>query len=154
MAKKFALDIFDLLRRIDDPRAGDIYPTLSSDEQKGVAPLVLMRWLSGTSDEQQLMLLNTFANPSIFLLGKHPHLLLRLLQACSSKTPKRYQWLGIKSAKKSALSQDVVAEYYEMSLREVRLLNPFPATDEILKMAEELGFQKDDLAKLQKELKS
>ena len=153
MAKKFTLDIFDLLGRLNSSKSGDIYAGLSDEERKGFAPLVVMRWMSGTSDERQIMLLNEFVNPSVFALGKHPHLLMQLLQVASSKTNKRYSWLGIKSKKKNVEAMRIVGEYFNMSQREVRLLNPFPDANEIMKMAEELGIQKDDLKKLEKELK-
>jgi hypothetical protein len=153
MAKKFSLDIFDLLGKLNSRGSGDIYAKLSDDEKKGFAPLIVMRWMSGTSDERQIMLLNEFVNPYVFALAKHPHLLMKLLQVASSKTPKRYQWLGIKSKKKNVLAMAVVQEYFEMSAREVKLLNPFPTEAEVLAMAEELGWQKDDMAKLKKEFK-
>lgn len=150
----FKLDIFDLLGKLNSSKSGDIYAKLSNEERKGFAPLVVMRWMSGTSDEQQIMLLNEFTNPHVFTLGKHPHLLMQLLQASSSKTSKRYQWIGIKSKKKNVEAMKVVAEFFGMSLREVRTLSPFPPQDEVLAMAESIGWQKDDIAKLQKEMKA
>jgi hypothetical protein len=149
----YKLDIFDLLGKLNNPKSGDIYSKLSDEEKKGFAPLVVMRWMSGTSDEQQIMLINEFANPSIFALGKHPHLLMQLLQASSSKTNKRYQWLGIKSKKKNVEALRAVQEYYCMSIRETKGLNPFPSQDEVLRMAESLGWQKEEITKLQKEYK-
>ena len=149
----YALDIFDLLGKLNNPKSGDIYAKLSDNEKKGFAPLVVMRWMSGTSDERQIMMLNEFSNPYIFSLGRHPHLLMQLLQVSSSKTNKRYQWIGIKSKKKNAESIKVVSEFYGMSTREVRLLNPFPSEEEILLMAESIGWQKDDIAKLRSEYK-
>jgi hypothetical protein len=150
----FKLDIFGLLGKIDKSSSGDIYANLSDDEKKGFAPLVVMRWMSGTSDERQIMMINSFANPLIFNLGKHPHLLMQVLQVCSSKTFKRYQWLGIKGGnKKNNEALKVVSEYYEMSMREVKLLDPFPPASEVLAMADELGYDKDAIKKLEKELK-
>jgi hypothetical protein len=149
----FKLDIFDLLAKLNDPKAGDIYAQLTEDEKKGFAPLIVMRWMSGTSDERQIMMLNEFVNPYVFALGKHPHLLMQLLQVASSKTSKRYSWLGIKNKKKNVEATRVVEEYYEMTPREVATLNPFPPEAEVLKMAEELGWQKDEIAKLKKEYK-
>ena len=147
----FKLDIFDLLGKLNSPKSGDIYAKLSEDEKKGFAPLVVMRWMSGTNDERQIMTLNEFANPAIFTLGKHPHLLMQVLQACSSKTSKRYQWLKVNGGKKKVEALKVVAEYLEMSMREVRLLDPFPPEAEVIKMAESLGYQKDEITKLTKE---
>jgi len=149
----FKLDIFSLLSDLNDPKAGDIYAQLTEDEKKGFAPLIVMRWMSGTSDERQIMLLNEFVNPYVFALGKHPHLLMQLLQVASSKTNKRYNWLGIKSKKKGIEAARVVEEYFEMTPREVASLNPFPTEDEVIRMAEALGWQKDEVAKLKKEYK-
>jgi hypothetical protein len=153
MATDYKLDIFDTLKKIDNRKSGDIYSKLTTDEKKGFFPLIVMQWMAGCSDEQQIMLLNEFANPSIFTLAKHPHLLMKILQACSTKVPKRYQWVAIKGKKKNTEIVKVVQEYFDMSEREVKLLNPFPPEAEVLQMAEELGWQKDELAKLKKEFK-
>ncbi len=149
----YKLDIFELLNKLNSSKSGDIYASLSEDERKGFAPLIVMRWLSGTSDERQIMLLNEFANPVIFPLSKHPHLLMLVLQAANSKTGKRYQWLGIKSKKKNVETLKVVAEFYGMSMREVRLLNPLPSESEVIEMAENLGYQKDEISKIKKEFR-
>jgi hypothetical protein len=147
----YKLDIFGLLADISSSKSGDIYSKLSDDERKGFSALVVMRWLTGTSDERQIVLLNEFVNPCVFTLGKHPHLLMLLLQAANSKTGKRYQWLGVKSKKKNLETLKVIQEYYEMSARESRLMNPLPTESELIQMAEELGWQKDEIAKLKKE---
>jgi hypothetical protein len=153
MTKKFALDIFSLLGKIDNPKSKDIYSDLSDVEKRSFAPLIVMRWLSGTSDERQIILLNEFVNKYVFTLGKHPHLLMQLMQVASSKTSKRYQWIGVKSNKKNNNSRKVVQEYFDMSAREVNLMNPFPNEAEIMQMAEELGWQKDEMTALKKEFK-
>jgi predicted house-cleaning noncanonical NTP pyrophosphatase (MazG superfamily) len=152
MATKFSLDIFKVLSDID---RGDLtlYRKLSDDEKKGFPPLVVMRWMTGTSDQAQIVSLNTFANRFIFPLGKHPELLAQLLSACSSKQQRRYGWLGIKSGKKKTLSRQAVQEYLEYSSQEMRKLEELPPDDEIIEMAEALGWQKDEIAKLKKELK-
>lgn len=150
--KTFKLDIFSLLKDLNSLKAGDIYTKLSDDEKKGFFPLVVMRWMSCTSDERQILLLNEFVNKSVFPLAKHPHLMMRLLQAAATKAPTRYNWISVKSKKKHSMSKQVVKEYFEMSSREVDMLNPFPPADEIIEMAEELGYQKDEITKLKKEL--
>ena len=148
----FKLDIFKLLGMIGSKSSGDIYKGLSDDEKKGFAPLVVMRWMSGTGDQRQIMALNTFANRFIFPLGKHPHLLMQLLQACSSKAGGRAQWLAIKGGtKKTQLRNEVIMEYFDYSVNELRALTVFPSNDDVIQMAEELGWQKEELAKLKKE---
>jgi hypothetical protein len=150
----FKLDIFRLLGQINDPKSGDIYETLTDDEKKGFAPLVVMRWLSGTKDERQVMALNHFLNPFVFTLAKHPHLLMKLMQTCSSKTGGRNFWLGIKTgSKRNPLTQEVIKSYFSYSSRELNKLTVLPKEDEIVLMAEELGWQKDEISKLKKEFK-
>jgi hypothetical protein len=148
----FKLDIFKVLGELS---SGDhmVYRRLSDDEKKGFAPLVIMRWMTGTSDERQIMAINTFANKVIFPLGKHPELLSMLLASCSSKVSRRYQWLGIKSSKKKSLSRQVVQDYFDYSSLEMRKMTVLPPAEEIVEMAEALGWQKDEMAKLKKELK-
>lgn len=149
----FKLDIFGLLAKIGNPNSGDIYANLSDDEKKGFAPLVVMRWMSGTKDQRQIIALNTFANKFIFPLAKHPHLQMLLLQACSSKTNGRGSWLGIKSAAKTNLRNQVLADYLDYSANEIRAMTVFPTDEEIVMMAEELGWQRDEITKLKKEQK-
>ena len=150
----FKLDLFKILDSLGGK--DDAYAKLSDDEKKGFAPIVIQRWLSGTKDERQVVALNTFANKHVFALGKHPHLLARLFQACNSKVPRRYYWLGVKGRKKHALVDQVLKEYFGWSSNELHKQGPLLhrlREDEIIAAAEELGWQKEELAKLKKELK-
>lgn len=149
----FKLDIFDTLSKIDNPKSGNIYSKLTDDEKKGFAPLVVMRWMTGTSDERQIILINNFVNPFVFSLGQHPELLMKLMQVSSSKVSRRYQWLPVKNKKRKVEAWRAVAEYFDMTDREVGLIVPFPSNEEVLSMAEYLGWQKEDIKKLEKELK-
>ena len=151
--KEYKLDIFDLLNKLNSKSSGDIYAKLSDEERKGFAPLIVMAWMSGTTDERQIVLLNEFVNKYVFTLAKHPHLLMMLLQVASSKTPKRYQWLAVKNKPKKAQTLKVIQEYFEMSERESKLMNPQPQPEELMLMAEELGWQSDEINALKKELK-
>ena len=150
--RKFKLDIFDLLRRIDAKEA-DIYSRLSADERAGFSALIAQRWLSGTKDEGQVMALAGFSNRAVFSLAKHPHLQLLLLQACASGRPHRYAWLPFGPKASHRLYDRAVTEFLGISNRELRLLDPQPTAAEALEMATQLGWQKDELSNLQKELK-
>ena len=149
----YKLDIFDTLAKIDNKNTGNLYAKLTEDERKGFSPLIVMQWMSGTSDERQIMLLNEFVNPYVFPLAKHPELLMRLLQVSSSKVARRYSWIAVKSKKKKAEAWRAVSEYFDLSDREVALIKPFPSDEEVLSMADDLGWQKDEIKKLEKELK-
>lgn len=148
----YKLDIFRLLSEYNNPKAGDIYAALSEEERKGFAPLIVMRWMSGTSDERQIMMLNEFVNPYVFSLGKHPHLLSQLLQVASSKVNRRYYWLGIKPSTKRVEARRVLQQFFDVSAREARLYE-IPPINELVEMAESLGWEKAEIAKLQKEFK-
>ena len=147
----FKLDIFKLLSKIDSSKK-DIYLELTDEEKKCFFTLVVMRWNSGTNDEQQIQLINTFVNPYVFNLANHPHLLMQLLQVSSTKERKKYQWLAIKSNDKSVLTNKVIKEHFDISDRELKLMAVKPTPSEILLMAEELGWQKEEISKLKKEL--
>ena len=150
--RKFKLDIFDLLRRIDAKEA-DIYSRLTAEERSGFSALIVQRWLSGTKDEGQVMALANFSNRGVFSLAKHPHLQLRLLQACASGRQHQYAWLPFGPKVTHKLYDKAVTEFLGISQRELRLLDPLPTTEEALEMARQLGWQKDELAALQKEVK-
>jgi hypothetical protein len=149
--KERKLNIFTLLSKIDSSK-DDIYLTLSDEEKKEFFPLVVMRWMTGTNDERQIMMLNEFVNPYIYSLSKHPHLLMKLLQICSSKTKKKYNWIGLKKEVSNKLYLKVVTEYYDITEREVLILNPPISKEKVLSHAESLGWDKPEMAALKKEL--
>lgn len=151
--QKFKLDIFGLMTRIDSGEK-DIWSTLSEEERKGFSALIVMRWMSGCSDPRQIICLNEFVNLVVFTFGKHPELLLNLLSVASSKVPRRYQWLPMKGGKKSKdeMRMRVVKEYYQYTTREAKDVLPLLSKDDMLELADELGWQKEDINLLKKEL--
>lgn len=151
--KTFKLDIFNLMSRLDSGEK-DIWNTLTDDEKKGFSALIIMRWMSGCTDFRQIMYLNTFVNETLFTLSKHPELLMQLLSVSSSKTPKRYQWIGVKGNKKNKneLKVQVISEYYGYTNREARHALPLLTNEDILEYAGELGYQKEQIQMLKKEL--
>lgn len=153
MAKEFALDIFHLLGQIDK-KDTLFYSKLTDEQRKAYSPLVSMRWMSGTSDERQIIYLNELVNRFVFNMGDHKELLFKLQCAASSGTPRRYNWMAAKtSGGKKNKGLDIVMQYYDYGVREAKAAMQLLGNEDILLMAEELGFQKEELAKLKKELK-
>ena len=148
---KYKFNIFDLLARIDN-KEYNYYSELNEQDQKSIAPLVLMRWLSGVKDERQVMLLNEFVNPMVFNIHQHPDLLWKLLCVCSSGRRTRYKWNKLEN-KSSNLAIEVVKRYFSYSTREasdsIKLLLP----EDIIQCAIELGYEQPKITKLKKELK-
>lgn len=153
VAKVRALDIFTLLGEVDRKNYG-LWDSLSEDQKKEFSALVTMRWMAGTTDQRQIIFLNEVVNTSLFNIGEHKELLLKLLTVCSSGSTKRYSWINYKlsGSKKNKMSVELVAEHYNMSTKEaedaVRLFSP----DELMELGELQGWQKDELAKLKKEV--
>jgi hypothetical protein len=148
---KYKLDIFSLFNKID---SGDFsfYEKLSEEEKKDFNPLIIMRWMSGCNDYRQIVFINTFVNTMIFTLSKHPELLSKLLVISSSKQKKHYQWMGQKKSNKISNRIKILSEYFGYSEREAKLNIKLINNDEYENMANELGWQKDEIAKLKKEL--
>jgi hypothetical protein len=152
MAKEFALDIFNLLGQIDK-KDSSFYSKLSDEQKKGYAPLIAMRWMSGTSDTRQIIFLNELVNQFVFNIGDHKELLYKLQCASSSGVSRRYAWLPAKNGAKKQKGLDVVMEYHNYGVREASSVMHLLSPDDIILMAEELGYQKTELAKLKKDLK-
>jgi len=152
LAKERALDIFMLLGEIDKKNY-NVWDSLSEDQKKEFSALVTMRWMAGTTDERQIIFLNEVVNLAVFNLPDHRELLLKLLTVCSSGETRRYTWINYKlgGAKKNKKAVELIAEHYQMSLRDaedtVRLFSP----DEIMELGEDCGLQKDELKLLKKE---
>lgn len=151
MENKRALDIFKLFDKIN---AGDFefYDKLTAEEKKEFSALIFMRWLSGTSDSCQVVMLNNLVNEFVFNLGKHPTLLAKLLVVATTRKQKRYQWL--KANSKAAKCEErfkILSRYYNLSTREAKQQLNLLKTEQYLELAAELGYQKDELEKLRKE---
>lgn len=126
------------------------------DEQKALHPLVLMRWMSGTTDARQIFFLNEAVNPYVFPLAKHPELLIDLMTICAPGQFKKYKWHKSlnKRASSTPIAVSIVRTYFEYSQREAQEALPLLSNDDVLDYAEQLGYQKEEITKLKKELKS
>lgn len=154
MAKERSLDIFELLPKIDQKDL-HIWEKLSDEQRKEFSPLVVLKWLRGTDNLTQLEFLNELVNPVIFTLGQEKEFILKLMAICTFGGRKRYSWLSTKSnKKKSTLKIDMIMNYNHISKRESMEVVSLYNEEEILQMAEEIGYQKDEITALKKELKN
>jgi len=148
------LDLFQLLNGLSRKNL-DSYASLSEEEKKEVLPLIIMRWMSGTSDARQIMYLNELVNPYVFSMHKHKDLFVSLLTVCGSGKSQRYTWNKAKSKKKSAtpIAMSVVQQYFGYNATDaIDALVVLSASD-VLDYAIQLGLQSDEMSKLKKELK-
>ncbi len=152
--KKYKLDIFDVLKQLS-VKNREFYAKLNEEQQKAFMPLIVMRWLSGTRDARQIVFLNELVNPFVFSLYHHKELLAQLMATCTSGSSRRYIWNKAKTkASSTPLALGVIREIFGYnSTHAADALSLLSASD-ILEYAEQLGRQKDEIAKLKKELKN
>jgi hypothetical protein len=155
-AKERSLDIFDLLKTLDQKNL-HIWENLSEDQQKEFSPLVTLKWLRGTSNLEQLTYLNELVNPIVFHLGSEKEFILKMMAVCTSGGTKRYSWQPAKTAsskKKDELKIKVITNSTGHSRKKIRDIESIFSDDQVIEMAENLGWQKEELAQLKKELKA
>lgn len=152
--KTYALDIFRVLKELNSENL-NFWDQLSEEERKGFAPYTAIRWMSGTKDAKAIILLNEFVNPYVFAFNStHQELLMKLLASCGSGNPNtRTQWIpeGKKGSNKP-LSLKIICEYYEYSMREAKQSLSLLSNEDVVELAEELGWQKDEIKNLKLEL--
>lgn len=149
---KHKVDIFEVMKAIDS-RDINFFTNLTSDQKSAVAPVVLMRWLSsGKRDATHLM--NVILNPLVFPLHKHQGLLYKLMVACSDGKQERYSWVKKKGKDKSAPTADLaISEYYRCSRKEAGYYRKKLKSEDILEMAEDMGYDSEKMKKIKTELK-
>ena len=151
MAAEKKLDIFWLLGQIDRKNY-NLWNELTDEQRKEVAPYVLTMWLNGTDEFEQLFKLGTIAAPCVFDFGSRPELMLKVLTACTSGGPKRYEWCAPKNTKKKKLAVELIAKQYHMPLRHAEEMLPMFTNEELEELAKEQGWQPDEIKDLKKSL--
>lgn len=153
-SKERALDIFWLLGQLDKKRH-DVWDELTDEQRKEVSPYMILRWLAGNLDEpEQLVNLADEAAPLVFDFGNDKELMLKVLTACTVGGPKRYSWVNFKVAggKKSSLAQRLVEEAYKLPPKQAKEVMPLFSKEQLFELAEQQGWQADEVKELKKEL--
>ena len=152
--KTYKLDIFNVLNKIST-KDRNFYSSLSDEEQKSIAPFVIMRWLSGTRDIRQIVFLNELVNPFVFEMSHHKSLIMDLLTISSSGKSQRYSWnkTHTRKSSKTPVSASVLREYYGYSSIQAEEALPLLTLLDVISLAEQLGRQSEDITVIKKELK-
>lgn len=155
MATTRKLDIFAVLDALNAKNT-TFYEKLTEEEVKAFVPLVVMRWMSGTPSAVQVYLINELLNPFVFALGNHKQLLWNLLIVCNSGIKQRYVWNPLPSKKTTNAPNAVrlIKEYHSYNTEDAVNVLPLLTRSNLIEMAEELGWQADEIAKIKKEVKS
>ena len=96
-------------------------------------------------------MLNLTNNKYNFILAAHKPLLMRMLLLSSSGQSRRYQWLSKTKDTSQSRSLRVLREYYTCSQREADSYIKMHTMDELVQMAEFVGWQDDEIKALIKE---
>lgn len=151
MADRDALDLFAFLGQLNK-RDLQAYSKLSDDAKKQAHPLVIMRWLSGTSDPAQIIRLNEFANKYVFALVSEKELLFKLLAAACTGRVSRNNWLKGPGTHSTRLALEAIKAKYQCSDREAKEYLPLLNAADLVLCAEDAGWDKDQIKKLETEL--
>lgn len=153
--QKYKFDIFKLLERLS-VKDKAFFDNMTPEDLKALQPLVLMRWMSGTTDMRQIFFLNELTNPMVFPLTKHKQLLLYLLMISSSGKAKRYFWNKAKNNKKTSTPHtiDVIKQYFGYSTLQAKEALHLLKDEDILSYASYLGLQLPEYKAVAKELKA
>ncbi len=148
------LDIFEVLRNID-VKNRDYYKSLTDEEKKALSPFVVMRWMTGIRDPRQIYYMNEFVNPFVFPLQKHKDLLLELMMVSTSGKKQRYKWMKQPKKKTSGQTKlvNLVKNYFGYNTKHAVDALPLLSNDDLMSYAEQLGYQKDEISAIKKEMK-
>lgn len=151
-----ALDIFRVIKHVD-VKDIDFYRSLTDEERKAFAPVVISRWLSGTSNPQHVILLNEFVNPFIFvnhIQRNHKELIWLLYTITGSGKSARREWIAApKREYNRPVSTKIVAQYYGYNLSHGSDALSCLTGNDVLDIAEDMGVQPDVIKEIRKEWK-
>jgi uncharacterized FlaG/YvyC family protein len=144
-------DIFEVIKEIEGLQT-EFFDKLADYEIRQIAPYVIMKWMAGVKDRNQLIAINDNVNRLVFAMSKHPKLMYKLLMASATRKDKRVSWIKRPKADKSSASVNIIKEYYGCSYRDALKYVKVIPPEKIIDMAELLGTNKETMTKLKKEI--
>jgi len=144
-------DIFEVIKEIEGLQT-EFFDKLADYDIRQIAPYIIMKWMSGVKDRNQLIAINDNVNRLVFAMSKHPKLMYKLLMASSTRKDKRVSWIKRPKVDKSSISVNIIKEYYNCSYRDALRYVKVTSFEKIIDMAELLGTNKETMTKLKKEL--
>jgi hypothetical protein len=145
------LDIFRVLKELA-ARNIKFFDSLNEVEQKAFQPLIVMRWLTGTKNKQQIFLINELLNKYVFSLSAHKGLLYKIMSICVADKYQHFSWVKKASgATTHPRSTKAVQQYFGYNTADANKACLIISPMSIVDIAEELGWQDDELNVLRKE---
>lgn len=151
MSSERKIDLKQLFASLSQKQR-NYFTNFDQQQQNEFQPLIIQRFLSGVSDPSQIVLLNTFCNPYIFALYQHKQLLALLLLAVNSHKYFRWKKCGTDPSTPNCIR--VIQQTYNYNKQHALEVLEILTADHILQFAKDLGYQKDEIAKIRQELKN
>jgi hypothetical protein len=117
---------------------------------------ILNRYISNVkgqprdTQEHFVLTVNEYFNKYWYDLQNHPKLMWQLLSMCAHESKKIFyhEWIGFKKKKDNKRIKFLNLVYPDMKDDEVELLAKLSELSELKAMAEDLGYSKEEIAKL------
>jgi hypothetical protein len=148
------LNIFNELKQIDNKNY-DFFDSLDENQQKAMAPYVIMKWganVIGSSDLQSYYIIaaNIYANENMFDLYRHKKLQYLM---CCAMTPKigfvKHYWMnGSNKQKKEPIVSFIEERFPDLNNEEIKILLQDKTREELKEWLQQYGLQNQDISKL------
>jgi len=146
------LNIFSILNGISQ---GDmnLVDELSPEELKELSPYVLQMWIKGADSnlDARMVLTNDFVNKYIFSLADHKKLLYKLLCVANGYGDNPYYSFKKKTQQTTSNLIKLLMDYYKVNQQHAQDSLQLLSIDDILEIAESLGYEKKDIKQLKEE---
>ena len=161
MGKKYKLNIFELLSKLDR-RQLSVYEALADDERKEVSPYLLLRWMSIVKEDPDFeefytLIVNDVVNKGFWQLSKYPDLQLKLLGICGSGQKSYHQWLsepkGSSRKKKNKVREIIEKHEHSINDDEWELIKLQNTKKDFRSILEQYGYQKSEITVLLRSMK-
>ena len=143
-----ALDIKRELAGVD-LRNYDFYDKLTDEEKKSFSPYILMRWINGLDNNQEIQeyyleQVNELVNKDHWVLSKeHKALLWKLYAACGVGFKVKHQYLKSGTKEKAVKIEKLLAEIYPaMKIEDIKLMASMMTKADKTELFDKMGFDK------------
>ena len=130
----------------------DFYSRLDEDQKKAFSPWLAMRYASsakGTDAYHYLLMVNDIVNVDFSVLKKHPELQWKLLATCGIGHNSYHPYIAPGKKKKTSKVHKFLQNLYPtLNEFELDLLVAINDNNELHKLAEDYGYQDDDIKDL------
>ena len=130
---KHKIDLSELLTSIDLKKR-DYYSKLSDEEKKSFSGIVMLRFMSSSTNDADysLIMTNEVANPYFYEMWEHPELQYLLLTASSSGKKRMHKWIANTKSLNSELLYKFIENFWGSGISDIErniILNSFTESD-------------------------